>query len=274
MAARERFSVSMCVYGGDHPQHFQAAVNSILCQSVAPDEVVLVVDGPVPEALDQVITGFEQNAVCKVIRLAENQGHGNARRTGMEQCSNDLIALMDADDLSVPDRFEKQLAVYQNQPELSAVSGQISEFLSDPTAPVGKRTIPCTDAELKQFMKRRCPLNQMTVMLRKSDALSAGGYLDWYCNEDYYLWIRMALAGMKFAAVPDVLVNVRVGEDMYRRRGGWKYFRSERKLQKYMYQNKIISLPLYCANVIKRLIVQVLLPNRLRGWAFRTFARE
>lgn len=274
MSARERFSVSMCVYGGDDPQHFQAAVNSILCQSVMPDEVVLVVDGPVPEALDRVINELERNPLLHVIRLAENRGHGYARRTGMENCSYDLIALMDADDLSVSDRFEKELALFALQPELSAVSGQISEFLSDPSASVGKRTIPCTDPELKQYMKRRCPLNQVTVMLRKRDAQAAGGYLDWYCNEDYYLWIRMALAGMKFAAVPDVLVHVRVGADMYRRRGGWKYFRSEQKLQKLMYRNGLISLPLYCANVTKRLIVQVLLPKRLRGWVFKSFARE
>lgn len=264
----------MCVYGGDDPSHFQSAVDSILQQTETPDEVILVVDGPVPDALDFVIRGFENDPRFHVIRLPENLGHGNARRKSLEACSNELIALMDADDLSVPDRFEKELALFCAQPDLSAVSGQISEFIDTPERSVGKRTVPCTDEELKQYMKYRCPLNQVTVMLRKSDAQSVGGYLDWYCDEDYYLWVRMALAGMKFGAVPDVLVHVRVGEEMYQRRGGWKYFCSERKLQKFMRKNQIISFPQYFINVTKRLIVQVLLPNRLRSWAFKHFARE
>lgn len=264
----------MCVYGGDDPEHFQSAVESILRQTVCPNEVVLVVDGPVPAALDSVIRTYEAETIFRVIRLPENRGHGHARRVSLESCSNSLVALMDADDLSVKDRFEIQLRLFQQQPELSAVSGQITEFCTDPAIAVGRRTIPCTDAELKEYMKKRCPLNQVAVMLRKEDAEKVGGYLDWYCDEDYYLWLRMALAGMRFAASKEVLVNVRVGEEMYQRRGGWRYFRSERKLQRFMLNNKIISAPLYCVNVLKRLIVQVLLPNRLRGWVFQHFARE
>lgn len=116
-------------------------------------------------------------------------------------------------------------------------------------------------------------MNQMTVMFKKQCVESVGGYLDWYCNEDYYLWLRMYLADMRFANIPDVLVKARVGKEMYQRRGSVKYFKSEAKLQKYMLDNKIISLPTYCLNVLKRLIVQVLLPNRLRGWVFRKLAR-
>ena len=122
-------------------------------------------------------------------------------------------------------------------------------------------------------MKKRCPFSQMSVMLKKSDVQAVGGYIDWYCEEDYYLWVRMAQAGMKFANIEDLLVNVRVGLDMYNRRGGLRYFKSEAKLQKYMLKNKIIGLPTYLVNVTKRLIVQVLLPNRVRGWVYRAFAR-
>lgn len=264
----------MCVYGGDEPEYFRAAVESILSQTAAPDEVVIVVDGPVPETLVSLLCTYEKDPVFKVIRLPENLGHGEARRKSLAACTHPLVALMDADDLSVPDRFEKQLALFSTQPEVSAVSGQITEFITDPAQPVGKRTIPCTDPELKAYMKKRCPLNQVAVMLKKDDAERVGGYMDWYCDEDYYLWVRMALAGMRFASVDDVLVHVRVGEEMYARRGGWKYFCSERKLQRYMRKHKLISYPTYAVNVTKRLIVQVLLPNRLRGWVFQHFARE
>lgn len=274
MGEHSCFSVSMCVYHRDDPQWFRQAVDSILNQTVAPDEVVLVVDGPVPQALDAVISGFEAMERFKVLWLPENQGHGNARRIGLEHCSNELVALMDADDISLPRRFELQLGKFAEDADLSIVGGNIAEFVGREENVTGYRTVSAEDGEIRADLKTRCPFNQMTVMFRKADVMRAGGYLDWFCNEDYYLWIRMYLEGMKFANVPEVLVNVRTGEDMYRRRGGWKYFSSEWKLQNFMLSSGVIGLSTYTVNVAKRFIVQVLLPNRLRGWVFRRFARK
>ena len=269
-----KFSVAMCVYGGDDPAWFQTAVESVLNQTVPPAEVVVVVDGSVPETLDRVIRNYAQHPVCKVIHLADNQGHGNARRISLDNCSHELVALMDADDISVPQRFEWQLAAFAKEPEVSAVGGNITEFCGEPDHIVGVRAVPQDDAGIQSYMKYRCPMNQVTVMVRKSHVAAAGGYIDWYCEEDYYLWLRMSLQGMKFANVPEVLCNVRVGEDMYQRRGGLKYFQSEAKLQKYMLEHKVINFGTYAMNVAKRLIVQVLLPNQLRGWVFQKFARS
>ena len=103
---------------------------------------------------------------------------------------------------------------------------------------------------------------------------TVGGFVDWFCEEDYYLWLRMAQADMQFANVPDVLVNVRVGDEMYQRRGGIKYFASEAKLQKYMLDHGIIGFGIYLVNITKRFIVQILLPNKLRSWVFQKFARK
>jgi len=111
-------------------------------------------------------------------------------------------------------------------------------------------------------------------MFRKSEVMKAGGYQDWYHNEDYYLWIRMYLKGSLFFNKEDVLVYARTNEDFYRRRGGWKYFLSESKLQKFMYSNKINSLFTYWNNVTVRLIVQLLLPNYLREKVFIKFFRQ
>ena len=270
----EKFSVSMCVYGGDNPQWFRTAVDSILNQTVTPDEVVLVVDGPVPEALDEIICAYERDPVFRVIRLEQNMGHGEARRTGLQACSHELVALMDADDISAPDRFEKQLKAFAENPKLTIVGGNITEFVDEPSNLVGARTVFAADEEIKTDMQKRCPMNQMTVMFRKTAVEAAGGYVDWYCDEDYYLWLRLMLGGGVFANIPEPLVNVRVGKEMYQRRGGTKYFKSEAKLQKWMLQKKIIGFATFMINVNKRLIVQVLLPNRLRGWVFQKFARK
>lgn len=268
-----KFSVAMCVYGGDDDKHFRMAVESIINQTALPDEVVLVVDGPVPEDLNRVVEGCEANDLFHVIRFAENQGHGNARRASVAACRNEIIALMDADDVSLPRRFETQLnSLLETGADIAG--GDISEFIGDTANIVSYRRVPLNDREIKEYAKKRCPFNQVSVMFRKAAYDAAGGYIDWYCNEDYYLWLRMMLNNATFANTGEVLVNVRVGEDMYRRRGGTKYFVSEAKLQKFMLQHKIIGIGTYVVNVAKRLIVQVLLPNRIRGWVFKKFARN
>ena len=269
-----KFSVSMCVYGGDSPEWFKTAVDSILNQSLKPNEVVLVIDGPVPDKLNSVIRCYEDNHVFNVIRLAKNQGHGNARRIGLENCKYDFIALMDADDISVQNRFELQRKAFVENKYLDIVGGNMSEFIGEPTNIVGYRDVPQNDRDIKEYMKTRCPMNQVTVMFKSKSVAKVGGYIDWFCEEDYYLWLRMFLAGMTFYNCQEVLVNVRTGKEQYQRRGGWEYFASEAKLQKYMLDKQIIGYRTYASNVIKRLIVQVLLPNSIRGWVFKKFARK
>ena len=117
-------------------------------------------------------------------------------------------------------------------------------------------------------------MNHVSVMFRKSEVQRVGGYLDWPWNEDYYLWVRMAVGGCKFANLPDDLVNVRVGKEMYSRRGGRAYFKSEKGIQQLMLGNRMLSFPRYCWNVIIRFVVQVMVPDSWRGWIFKTFARS
>ncbi len=268
------FSVAMAVYGKDDPTYFGVALDSIWNQTRKPDEIVLVVDGPIPAALHAEITARESIPCLRVIYLPENCGLGIARDTALAACTHDLVALMDADDVSLPDRFEKQMRRIEEDPTLSLVGGHIREFIGAPGNTVGIRTVRENDTDIKQDLKKRCPINHMTVLFRKSDVERAGGYEDFYYNEDYYLWMRMCLAGMRFANLPDVLVDVRVGEDMYRRRGGMRYFKSEARLQKLLLENKLIGYGQYTINIMKRFVVQVLLPNRLRGFVFRRFARQ
>ena len=272
-----KFSVSMCVYGGDNAKHFDEALASVINQTLKPTELVLVVDGPIPDSIESVIEKYRSSLSdidFKVNYLEKNMGHGEARRICFEKCSYDLIALMDADDLAVPQRFEKQIECLGAHPELSIVGGNIHEFIGTPENYVGKRIVPQTDDEIKEYMKKRCPMNQMTVMFKKKDVAAVGGYLDWFCDEDYYLWIRLALGGYKFGNLEENLVNVRVGEDMYQRRGGIKYFNSEAKLQKLMLDRKMIGFPRYLINVSERLVLQVLMPNKLRGFIFQKLARS
>ncbi len=269
------FSVAISVYKNDNPVYFDKALNSITeLQTIMPDEIVLVVDGPVSDEINYVIGKYEKRYnIFDVIRLEKNVGLGNALKIAVEHAKYELIARMDSDDISSATRFEEQLKYFIFHPETDIVGGNITEFIGEENNIVGMRRVPKSNSDIREYMKTRCAMNHVSVMYKKSTVQASGGYKDWFWNEDYYLWIRMWLNKAVFANTGTVLVNVRVGEEMYQRRGGRKYFNSEKRLQDYMLRHKMIGIFTYCQNVVKRLIVQLLLPKKLRGWVFRTFAR-
>lgn len=272
-----KFSVITSVYKNDKPEYVRLALDSMLVnQTIKPAEIVLVQDGPVPAELSSLLNEYECKyaGVMNIIRLEKNGGLGNALQLGTKTAKYDLVARMDSDDICLPNRFEKQLAYMEQHQDCDIVGGQMTEFIGEPTNIVGKRNVPLSDNDIKEYMKSRCALNHVTVMFRKSAVLKAGNYQDWFWNEDYYLWVRMWLKGCAFGNVSDTLVNVRSGADQYARRGGMKYFKSEKGIQRYMLDNHLINGGGYLINVTKRLIVQVLLPNSIRGWVFRHFARS
>lgn len=276
LSKHEPFSVAISVYKSDNPMCFDRALSSITdLQTIKPDEVVLVVDGPVSNDIDLVIKKYEDKySFFNVIRLEKNGGLGNALKIAVENAKYNLIARMDSDDVSVNTRFEEQLSFFVNNPDIDIVGGDITEFIDKESNVVGKRSVPKSNLEIREYMKTRCAMNHVSVMYKKASVMDAGGYQDWFWNEDYYLWIRMWLNGAKFANTGTVLVNVRVGEEMYQRRGGAKYFNSEKGLQDYMLQHDMINYITYLNNVGKRFVVQKLLSNKIRGWVFRTFARK
>ena len=192
--------------------------------------------------------------IFKPIYLPTNRGLGNALKVALENCTNDLVARMDSDDISFPYRFQKQLEVFKKNSNVDIVGGNITEFVGTPANIIGERVVFADNIDIKKDMKKRCAMNHVSVMYKKKSVEKSGGYLDWYYNEDYYLWIRMMRQGCEFANVPYPLVNVRTGADMSARRGGWRYFRSEQKLQKYMLDNKIISVPRYIYNILIRFV--------------------
>lgn len=272
-----KFSVCTSVYKNDKPEFIRVALDSMLVnQSVKPDEIVIVQDGPVPYETSKLLLQFKDKYGEKlnIIKLTENKGLGNALKLGVENAKYDIIARMDSDDICLPDRFEKQLAYLETHPKCDIVGGQMTEFIGEPENIVGRRVVPLSNEDIYQFMKSRCALNHVTVMFRKGSVLKAGNYQDWFWNEDYYLWVRMMIAKCQFANIPDVAVNVRSGADQYSRRGGKKYFDSEIGIKKLMLDNGMISKKEYCINYVERFIIQRMMPNSVRGWVFRTIARK
>ncbi len=273
----KQFSIITSVYKNDKAEFIRVALDSMLVhQSVIPDEIVLVQDGPVPESTTKLLSEYQQRFGEKlnIIILDENKGLGNALKLGVENAKYDIVARMDSDDICIPNRFEKQLSYMEEHPECDIVGGQITEFIDTPNNIVGKREVPCTNKAIYKYMRGRCALNHPTVMFKKKSVLKAGNYKDWFWNEDYYMWVRMMEQGCVFANLPDVLVNMRSGLEQYGRRGGKKYFDSEIGIKKLMLEKGMITHKEYVINYLERFIIQLMLPSNVRGWVFRTFARK
>ena len=269
------YSVLMSLYIKENPKNLKRAIDSMINQTFKPSEIVIVKDGQITSELQNVLDFYENKYPClfKIVGYSENKGLGFALNYGLQNCSFELVARMDTDDISRENRCEQQLKILKDHPEIDIVGGDIAEFAENENNIIGERRVPIDDKEIKDFMKKRCPFNHMTVMFKKKSVLNAGNYQEWFWNEDYYLWIRMFENDCRFMNTGTVLVDVRTGNDMFSRRGGKKYYNSEVMLQNYMLQHHIITYSTYIKNRLKRLIVQRILPVLFRGWIYKKFAR-
>lgn len=180
---------------------------------------------------------------------------------------------MDSDDISLPNRFELQLKEFENNLNLTIVGGYIQEFDSQTNEKTSIRKVPLEDKQIKQYLKTRSPFNHVTVMFKKEDILKVGNYQTFYQMEDYYLWARLINANFQTKNIPHLLVDVRVDTNMFNRRGGYKYFKSNKEVSKQMLKMKIINYPYYLFNITVRFITQVLMPNNIRTMFYKKFLR-
>ncbi len=245
-------SVLISVYSGANPAHLRIALDSIVGQTLLPDEIVLMQDGPLTPEQEEVVAGYGESPCVVDLsvdedaasiasrrdralapgspaspqlvigRFAQNVQLGRALAAGVALCRNPYIARMDADDIAVPDRLAKELAFMEAHPDVSVLGGAIEEFDGDVTK--GTKTIPGGD-DLRSYAKFRCPVNHMTVMMRRADILAAGNYHHFPGLEDYELWSRVLAQGFVLDNIPDVLVRARCDSGFYDRRGGDDYGR-------------------------------------------------
>lgn len=270
------YSVLMTVYAKENPAHFEWAIRSMLFQTVKPNDFVIVCDGALTPELDAVIEHYVrlEPVVFQILRLEENCGSGVASRQGLLLCRNNLVARMDSDDLAAVNRAELLLQAFQNNPELSVVGGQMAEFQGDYKKISAYRILPTEHEDLMRCAASRSPLNNITVMFRKSAALEVGNYNDIRVREDYDLWIRMLSAGYRMTNLPRVLAFARVGEKMYARRRGIQYFRYAVRTEKLLLKNGFISPVKFGMELTMRFAASVLLPERFSHWLFRRLMRS
>ena len=245
------FSVLLPVYAGDSPEFLERSVRSVTAdQTRKPDQLVIVQDGPVPPALEQTIERCVRTGVpTKLVILPCNVGLARALTRGLRACRFDIVARQDADDVSLPQRFERQIPLLEGGAEL--VGTAIAEF-SDEAAPGLVRYQPLTRAQIAKVLAFRDPFNHPSVAFSKAAVERCGGYQHLDLMEDYWLFARMVKAGVTCLNLPDVLVLYRVGAGAYRRRGGVRLLRSELKLQENLRKARIVSGPVALRNVVVR----------------------
>ena len=267
------FSVLLSIYNRESPISLCQSLDSIFSQILFPHEVVLVKDGPLTDDLERVINKYQSKYyILKVVSLPVNQGLGKALNEGLKHCSHDLVARMDTDDIAKPERFEKQVKIFQKHPEVDVVGSWIDEFERDISHVVSVRRLPECHEDIRQFAKRRNPINHPVVMFRKSAVLAAGGYRHFPLFEDYYLWIRMLMNGAKFYNIQESLLYFRFSPEMFKRRGGWKYMINELHFLQMMRQMHFISFSQFMQNLFVRFSIR-LIPNSLRAIIYTKLIR-
>ncbi|MGX7393413.1 glycosyltransferase [Carnobacterium mobile] len=269
------FSVLMSVYIKETPTRLEECLKSITEQTIPPNEIVIVEDGKLTNELYTVLENIEKEfpKILKRIPLKENVGLGQALSIGVQSCSYPLIARMDTDDVAAPQRFEKQLLVFKNNPEIGLLGSAIAEFEGDVSNVVALRTVPLDHEDIVKHAKRRNPFNHMTVMYKKEEVIQAGNYQHLNGFEDYYLWVRMLKNGTQTKNLNEILVYARAGNEMFYRRGGIQYLKSSKLARKKIYEVGFNSYSDYLISMIGQVVVSIV-PNETRAYIYKKLLRS
>lgn len=236
------YSFLMPVYYKENAGNFKTAIESMLAQTAKPSEIVIVCDGPLTEELDAVLDEYSAKLgeMLNIVRLPKNVGVGAASNAGLKACRNELIARMDSDDISEPDRCEAQLAAFAKDDSLAIVGGYILEFTEDPQEGF-LRELPLERDDILKMARRRNPFNHVTVMFKKSKALACGGYPELPRGEDYQLLCQMLANSDNAVNLPQLMVRVRVDSDAYARRSNAAHAFSLIKVRHHLWKLGICS---------------------------------
>lgn len=271
----EKYSVLMSLYIKEKPDYLRQSIDSMLKQTVMPDEIVIVKDGLLTDELEKVLTGYKNKYpdLFNIVVSEVNLGLGLALNLGLKNCRNELVARMDTDDISLPERCEKQLQAFEKERELAIVGTMVDEFYGDPNKIISSRVVPTTHNEIYEFAKRRSAFNHPTVMYKKSKVLECDGYSNLRRNQDVDLFGRMLFAGFKAANIGESLLLFRSNEDLSKRRRSWEntksYITTINKLRKLGYSG-------FGDYVIVGIgqTVMFLCPLKVQNWLYKKFLRK
>lgn len=269
-AKYQKYSVLMSLYKKEKPEYLRLAIDSMLNQTAPPDEIVMVEDGPLTDELYAVL---DEYPMLHRVKNETNLGLGLALNVGLKKCKNELVARMDTDDCSKPERCEKQLLRFSEKPYLAIVGSHIDEFVGDVSNVISQRVVPTTTKEIYDYAKRRSAFNHPAVMYSKTAVLDAGGYADLKRNQDVDLFGRMQFLGYKAENIDEALLWFRSSDELAKRRKSWQntwsYIATIRKFWKMGYSSFVDYAMVGIAQT-----GMYIMPVKLQNFVYRKFLRK
>lgn len=260
------FSVLLPVCNQERPEWLSACLHSLFCQTVQPSEILLMEDGVLSEPLRAVIRKHRKAAegLLRVCTAPGGKGLGEILRQGVLACRFPLIARMDADDICMPFRFERQLRFLSRHPEIAIVGSNILELRQKDTV---CHCVPECPADIRRYARWRNPFCHMTVLFRKEVILRVGNYRTSPCFEDYDLWIRLLESGAEGYNLQENLVCARAHGKQPQRRGGAAYLKAETAFYRNLQQSGYIPASGYAVSLLVRGTVRMM-PGAMREWLY------
>lgn len=271
----EKYSVLMSLYIKEKPEYLDLAIKSMVEQTLKPDEIVIVKDGPITDELQAVLDKYNAAypELFNIVGYEKNRGLGLALNFGLEHCRNELVARMDTDDISKPERCEKQVKAFEEHPENSIIGSAVDEFYGTPDNVTARRVVPCNYSKIYQFAKKRSAFNHPSVMYRKSKVLEFEGYANLRRNQDVDLFGRMLFSGCKAMNFEESLLWFRSDENLAKRRKSWEntwsYIDTINRFRKMGYSSFIDVAIIACAQT-----VMYLMPISVQNWLYKNFLRK
>lgn len=269
------FSVLMPVYDRDDlVLAFDSAINSCLQNTVLPDEIIIVVDGPVRSEFVSKIKSFEIKGLITVVWLSKNMGISAALNQGLRHVKSRYVFRADGDDVNRPNRFEIQLNMLNQG--FGLVGGAICERDQGGRTLAIKR-VPLQHDLILRYGLRRCPFNHMSVAFELKSVQDVGGYPDSISKvgscEDWALWMMLLKVGVRARNTDEILVDALTDINMYRRRGGVLMIKSYLKMQRFLVTNSRKNILMACFDMAAA-ITFFSIPPKVRGVIYTTFLRD
>ncbi len=267
------YSVLMSVYAKEKAEFLIESIDSLLAQTCKPSEIVIVWDGPLTPELTAVLETYQKefSAMFRFVKLKENVGLGKALHKGVIACREEIIARMDSDDISLPNRMELELEMMEKH-QADIVSGTLTEFRTGSDEDGPRRSLPEYPEDILRFAKRRNPFNHPCVMYKKESVLKAGNYQHFTGFEDYALWANMLKQGMKGYNIQTPILRMRT-DQMQKRRGGIQYAIHMMHFRYHLYKIGFSSLSDFLISVSGHIFVS-LLPSSLRTAFYKKVLRK
>lgn len=270
-----KYSVLMSLYIKENPEYLCIAIDSMINQTVKPDEIVIVKDGPLTDELERVLDKYVEkySGLFCIVKSNINLGLGEALNLGLRYCKNELIARMDTDDISKPERCEKQLYIFENNPKLDILGTFVDEFYNSPNVIVSTRRVPISHNEIYDYAKRRSAFNHPTVMFKKSKILKQGGYCNLKRNQDLELFGRLLYLGCISSNINESLLYYRANDKLAKRRKSWENTKSYVQIIRKFWKMGYSELGDYIIIIIVQTFIFII-PVKLQRLVYKIFLRR